>query len=143
MMATALVDLEDEMPIIIVTAKQVTDLLKINEVTSRDYNPMVTQALQNGKVAEFLGFRFLPAEIGNATNRGYGTAAALTVDGSGYRRVPVFVPSGMHWGTWEEFYGRVEERADKNYSWQIYGETCGAATRTNEDKCFQMLCLES
>jgi hypothetical protein len=50
----------------------------------------------------------------------------------------------MHWGQWgEEFFGRVSERADKNYALQIYGETCGAATRVNEDKCYQMLCLES
>jgi hypothetical protein len=37
----------------------------------------------------------------------------------------------------------ITERDDKQFSTQIYAETCAAVTRTNEDKCFQMLCLES
>lgn len=139
--STSLIDLEDVMPIIPVTAKQVTDLLRINEVTSRDYNPQVTQALQNGKVADFLGFRFMPTELGNA--RVYPHSYTLTVDGSNYRRLPVIIPAGMHWGSWEEFFGKISERADKEHAWQIFAETCGTATRTNEDLAFQMLCSEA
>ena len=137
---TALVDVEAEKPIGLLTAKQVSDLLKINEVRSRDYNPGLALALQSGKPGDFMGFRFVWAELGNA--RAYVKGSVLTDAGGGVRRVPFFVPSGMHFGMWEEFNGKITERDDKNMSTQIYGETCGAATRVNEDKCFQMLCLE-
>jgi hypothetical protein len=141
LMQKRFVDTESEMPIAIITSAQVKDLLKLVQVQSRDYNPGTVQALQNGKVAEFMGFRFIRAEIGNAA--AYPLSSGLTVDGSGYRRVPFFVPSGMHWGSWNDFFGKIESRPDKNYSTQAYAETCGTAVRLNEDKCFQMLCNEA
>lgn len=135
------VDDEGEELICIYTSKQLKDLLKIAQIQSRDYNPQSVQALQNGRVTHFMGFTFVPAEIGAA--KAYPQAASLTVDGSGHRRIPFFLKSGMHWGSWgEDFFGRVSERPDKNYSLQIYGEFTGAATRVNEDKCYQMLCAE-
>lgn len=138
---TRLVDVEAEKPIVLITAKQVSDLLKINEVTSRDYNPGLVQALQSGQPGDFMGFRFVMTEYGNATP--YPGSYSLSDAGGGIRRVPIFVPSGMHVGVWEEFYGEIGPRADKNHSTQIYGETCVGAVRVNEDKCFQVLCLES
>jgi hypothetical protein len=136
-----LVDIEAEKPIMLVTAKQISDLLKINEVTSRDYNPQVTLSLQNGQVTEFMGFRFVPTELGNS--RVYPDAASLTVNGSSERLNPVFVPSGMHSGSWLDFDGYIDRMPGKNQSTQVYGETVWAATRVNEDKCFQMANVET
>jgi hypothetical protein len=141
LMSTRLVDLEAEKPTMLITAKQVSDLLKINEVTSRDYNPAVTQALQNGQVTEFMGFRFVQTELGNS--RVYPDASTLTLNGSSERINPVFVPSGMHTGVWLEFEGYIDRLPGKNQSTQVYGETIVAATRVNEDKCFQMANVES
>jgi hypothetical protein len=139
---TLAVDDEDPEPIYAgITAKQITNLLKINEMRSRDYNPNLPAMLQTGKPAPFMGFTWVPTQLGD--NRVYPGATSLTVDGSGYRRVPIWVNSGIFWGNWEEQFVRVSERNDKKHSWQIYAETCGAATRTHEDKCFQMLCLET
>jgi hypothetical protein len=140
LMASQFVDLESEMPVMLVTSKQQKDLLKLIQIQSRDYNGD-RQVLQSGNVLEFMGFKFVPCEYGNqkAFPLGYG----LSDGGGGIRKVPVFVPSGMHWGTWTDFYGKITERDDKNLSTQIYAETCGAAVRLNEDKCYQMLCLES
>ncbi|WP_414902466.1 phage capsid protein [Sphingomonas flavalba] len=140
MMEAALVDMEEEQPIILITSKQKADLLRINQVQSRDYNPLLQQALQTGKVADFMGFRFLQTEFGN--QKAYPKSFNLSVPTAGQRALPVLVPSAMHRGSWEEFFGRVSERADKSYSWQIYGETCVAATRVNEDKAFQILVTE-
>ncbi|HEV2746416.1 MAG TPA: phage capsid protein [Allosphingosinicella sp.] len=140
-MITEALNDEDEMPIGIITAKQVSDLLKLNQVQSKDYNPDLPGALKTGKVGTFMGFRWINTQLGNA--RVYPRGASLTVDGSGYRRVPFLLPSGMHWGSWCDFFGKISDRGDKNHSQQIYGETCGKSTRVNEDKCFQMLCLES
>jgi hypothetical protein len=120
-----------------------SDLLKINEVTSRDYNPLVTQALQNGKVTDFLGFRFVPAEIGNNTARLRHRRGA---DGRRLRLSPLPGVRAFRHALGQ--LGRVlrphqRARRQEAQHWQIYAETCGAATRVNEDKCFQMLCLES
>jgi hypothetical protein len=142
LMQQRLVDLEEETPIMLYTARQLKDLLKIAQIQSRDYNPQSVLALQNGQVTSFLGFTFIPTELGNAAV--YPASTALTVQaGTGYRLLPVFVKSGLHWGTWTEFFGKVTERNDKNHSMQIYAETCGAMTRLNEDKCFAMACNEA
>lgn len=141
MMEEADLDLESEKPVFIYTAKQKADLLKIAEYQSRDFNPLATQALQDGRVTDFMGFRFVPAQIGS--NGAYPGAAALTLDGNGRRLLPVFLPSGLHRGIWTDFWGKVSDRGDKNHSMQIYGETCVAVARVREAKCFLFTADES
>lgn len=141
LMSAAFVDLETEMPIMPVTAAQVEDLLNIPEVRNRDFNPLEKQALQNGEVATFLGFKFVPVEFGNP--RAFPQGAALSLDANGNRKVPVFVPSGLHRGSWLEFQAHIDLRADKNHSTQIAGYTCVGVTRLHEDKCFIMTAKES
>lgn len=135
-----LVDIEAEKPIMLITAKQISDLLKINEVTNRDYNPVFGETLYLGKPADFMGFRFVCTELGNS--KVYPDAFSLTINGSSERLNPVFVPSGMHAGTWLDFEGFIDRMPGKNQSTQVYGETIVAATRVNEDKCFQMANVE-
>lgn len=134
------VDLDVEKPVIPVTAKQITDLLKQIEITSTDYNPRDKTALQAGIVREILGCLFVPIEFGNAGS--FPKAAPLSVDGSGHRRVPMFVPSGMHVGTWQGLRAHVGQRWDLEGSWQIFAGATVGATRMNEDKCLQLLCEE-
>ena len=136
---TKFVDLEAEMLHAIITAAQVEDLFKITEFRNADYNTV--KPLADGKLVDWMGIRWIPAEIGNP--KAYKRSAGLTVNGSGYRKVPFFVPSGMATRTWMDFEGHVDTRPDKNHSEQIAGYTCAAATRVLEDKCFQVLCLES
>ncbi len=134
------VDLDAEKPVIPVTSKQITDLLQQIEITSKDYNPRDKQALQEGIVREILGCIFVPLEYGNVGS--FPKAAPLTVDGNGHRRVPMFMPSGMHVGTWQALRAHVGQRWDMEGAWQIFaGVTCGA-TRLQEDKCLQLLCQE-
>ena len=141
MLATAFVDTEMETPVILVNAAQREDLLNIPEIRSRDFNPLEKAALQEGRVATFMGFRFVPVEYGNP--KPFPMGAPLTVDTNGNRRVPVFVPSGLHRGVWLNFESHIDLRPDKNHSTQIAGYTCSAVTRVNEDKCFIMTCKES
>lgn len=142
LMQTRLVDTEEEMPVMLYTARQLKDLLKLAQIQSRDYNPEAYEAMKNGMVTSFMGFIFIPTELGNAAV--YPTATAQTIQaGTGYRLLPVFVKSGLHWGSWTEFFGKISERNDKNHSMQIYAETCGTVTRVNEDKCFAMACNEA
>lgn len=141
LMGSNFVDTEAEMPMILITAKQQGDLLRIAQVQSADFNPNAAgQALQTGKVIEFMGFGFKRAEIGNP--KAYRRASALTLDGNGNRLLPVFVPSGMHSGTWLNFEGHVDMRPDKNHSEQVAGYSCVAATRVDEDKTYLLTVKE-
>jgi hypothetical protein len=141
LLQASFIDLDMVKPVIPVTAPQVEDLLQINQVQNRDFNPMNVQALQNGQVTEFMGFRFLPCEIGNAS--AFPRSYASTLSGSN-RRVPVIIPGwSMHFGNWLDFEGHTDTRADKSHSEQIAGYTCGTATRKREAYCFQILCKEA
>lgn len=135
------VDLEAEKPIIPVTAKQITDLLKQIEITSKDYNPLDKAALQAGIVREILGCLFVPLEFGNSTS--FPKSASLTLDGAGKRLVPMYVPSGMHVGTWQDHRGFVVQRPDKQFCWQVFAGRTVGATRMDEDKCLLLTCEET
>jgi hypothetical protein len=92
------------------------DLLAEAQVESLEYNER--PVLKDGKIVSFLGFTFVPTE-------------RLPVDGSGFRRLPVWVKSGMHFGKWGS--PRVDIREDttlKGYPWRVYSfETCNATRR--------------
>lgn len=143
MIEEADVDLEEEgNPLFIYGPKQKSDLLKLSQIQSTDFNPMAYQAMMAGRVTEFLGFTFVPARIGSAAAYG-AAAAALSLDADLYRLCPVFVKSGLYGHVWTDFFGKVSDRNDKNHSMQIYGETCVNVTRVHEDKCFAFTAVES
>ncbi len=121
------VDLDMEPAYCAITAKQESALMAITEVTSADFNAPV---LRDGKLESFLGFNFIHIE-------------RLSQTSNPYRRVPVWVASGMHLGLWEDIETRITERDDKNYSTQVY--VCGTfgATRVEEGKVVEILCDES
>jgi hypothetical protein len=39
--------------------------------------------------------------------------------------------------------GRVDERPDKNYAWQVYLKLCMGATRLEEARVVQIACVET
>mgnify|MGYP001810253865 CR=1 FL=1 len=117
----------DEERYIAVTAKQVANLLATTEVTSADYASV--KALVQGQIDTFMGFKFIRTE-------------RLDVDGSSYRRVPAWVKSGMCLGMVEDVVSRISERADKNYSTQVYAEMDIGATRMEEVKVVEIKCAE-
>jgi hypothetical protein len=137
-----LVDVESERCYMALTAQQIRNLQRQLEMTSRDFNQFDAPVLRDGKLTRLLGFDFIAMEYGNAASVGP-DIAALTLDGSGHRRVPFWCESGMAVVTWEDMYARVSEREDLNYALQVYARTCLTATRTEEAKCGQVLCLES
>lgn len=117
----------DEERYIAVTAKQVANLLATTEVTSSDYANV--KALVEGQIDTFMGFKFIRTQ-------------RLLTDGSGYRRVPVWVKSGMCLGVCEDVVSRIGERADKNYSTQVYFEMDIGACRLEENKVAEIKCAE-
>ena len=112
-----------------VSARQVEDLLKQAQITSGDFNSV--KPLVDGKVTRFLGINFIPSE-------------RLNTDGDGYRRVPVWVKSGMHLGVWGETQTSITQRTDlSGQPWQIYSRFTKGATRIEEARVIEIECNEA
>lgn len=125
------VNMMREQPIMLLMPEDETDLLQIPEYKSHDYNG--SKPLENGEIKPFMGFRFFPIQPdAESMPKSY---ANFFSDSNATRNLPVFVPSGLHRGIWVEFWGRITERDDKNFSGQFYGEARSAIVRTDEDKC--------
>jgi len=122
------IDLNTEQIYCAVTAKQHDDLLAEAQVVSTDFNEK--PVLVEGKVTRFLGINFIHTEL-------------LGVDGSSYRRLPVWIKSGMHLGQWGSIYTDVDQRKDlTSLPWQAYMKMTIGATRLDEEKVVEIKCAE-
>lgn len=111
------------------SATGLEQLLGSTTVTSSDYN--VVKALVSGEINTWLGFKFvvLPDGIINVT--------------SNVADYYAFQKTGVCFGMLEELFLRVEERADKSYSKQIYYEINAGAGRLEEAKVIKVKADES
>lgn len=121
------VDLRREQPKIAITAEQADDLLGETAVGSADYN--VVKTLVDGEVNRFMGFEFVPIED------------IIPLDGT-TRSCPVWVPSGHHYGSWQNLAITIGNRADKNNVKQVHGSFTADATRLQEGKVLSLECTE-
>jgi hypothetical protein len=113
--------------IIVVTAKQVTDLLQSTEVTSSDFNSV--KALVAGEVNTFMGFEFVRTEL-------------LTTDASSHRRVIAYAKSGLLCAMGQDINVDIGPRRDKRNSTQVYCSASFGATRMEEEKVVEIKCAE-
>jgi hypothetical protein len=121
-------EVDDAMPrIAVITAKQVTNLLKTTEVKSADYNTI--KALAKGEVDTFCGWKFIRTEL-------------LPKNGQ-VRDCLFFVSDGLLLGLSEDITVKVSERPDKNYSTQVYVEMDLGGTRMEEVKVIKVQCTEA
>lgn len=112
----------------IVTAEQHDNLLAEAQVISTDFNNR--PVLVDGKIQQFLGINFVHCE-------------RLDVDGSSYRRVPVFAKSGMYLGMWDDVKTDISQRKDlQGLPWQAYVTMSAGATRLEEKKIVEIKCVE-
>ena len=139
------VDLSREKAYIAITSVEHDNLLGELQVTSMDYNDKPT--LVDGRVTSFMGFNFVHVEWQATQTDGvtpvYPLSLATIIPGgvaSTTRNIPVWVESGMHFGRWDQVDSKVDQRADKNYNWQIWAEMNCGATRTQEKKIVQIVC---
>ena len=112
---------------IVVSPEQIEDLLNITSVTSADFNTV--RALVQGEVDTFVGFKFI------VSNR-------LNTDSDGNRQVIAFAGDGIKLAIGKDVTGRIDERADKSYSTQIYYCMDIGATRMEEEKVVEIACTE-
>jgi hypothetical protein len=144
-------DAQKVKPHMIITAEEIEDLLMINEYISADYNPnsqsnykpmsqQQQQALQDGIATDFMGFHFVPREITNAN--AYPEGAALTINGSSHRRLPVWLPAGMAGREWLMVESHRDQRPDLNHAWQFSAYTNVRYGRVHEDLCYIVECAD-
>lgn len=126
------VDLRLENPRLAFTSEQADNLLGETVVGSNDYNSV--KPLVDGEVSRFMGFDFIPAE--DALPSRIDTAEVV-------RQCPSWVPSGMHYGSWQDLVVTINNRPDKNNIKQIHATFTGGATRLEEGKVFMVECNET
>ena len=112
---------------ILVSPKQVSDLLNNTTVTSSDYNTV--KALAMGEINTFVGFNFI------VSNR-------LGTDSNSDRQVIAFASDGIKCAIGKEPAARIDERADKSYATQVYYCQSVGATRMEESKVVEIACSE-
>lgn len=121
-------DMRSMMPLILTNGEAIDDLLSETQTTSSDY--AAVKALVGGEIDNFMGFRFLPYEDYNAQGIPFVTGSSTI------RHSPVWIPDGMHYGTWQDLVITISNRPDKNNIKQIHGTFTAGATRLEEDKVF-------
>lgn len=123
------VDIEMEDIYVAMSPTQHDDLLALTQVVSTDFNTRPVLGT-DGMVRKFLGMNII-------------ISTRLTTDGSGDRRCPVWVASGMGCGLWQDINGVVRNRPDlhKNPDYVEAGMMIGF-TRLEEAKCFEIKCTE-
>tara|TARA_A100000172_G_C3042386_1_gene111004 strand:- start:1481 stop:2365 length:885 start_codon:yes stop_codon:yes gene_type:complete len=112
---------------IIVTSKQINDLLQTTEVTSSDFNSI--KALVQGEVNTFMGFQFIRTE-------------RVATDSSSYRRVIAYCRSGLLMAVGSDINVDIGPRRDKRNSTQVYCSASFGATRMEEGKVLEIKCAE-
>lgn len=127
------VGLEDNEQIsIAISAKQERNLMNEIEVTSSDFT--TKRILDSGTMAGsgYMGINWV-------------ISARLSVDGSSYRRVPMWTPRGMAFCSWGG--GRrtnVTQRMDKRgLPWQAYTEGHFGAVRRDKKRVVEIKCSEA
>lgn len=123
-------------------------LLGLTPVTSADYNSV--KALVQGEIDTYMGFKFIHSELlplaaaADQDTFKYDVTTGLynsggTVIGATDETALVFVGDGIIFGKNPLSMSRVEERADKSYSVQVYTEMDFGATRMEECKVVQLI----
>ena len=125
-----LADVDPSLPRYVVCgATQISDLLNTTEVKNSDFNTV--KALAQGQVDSFLGFKFI---MSNRLN----FDASNTDD----RLIFAFTKDAIKLAIGKDVTARIDERADKSYSTQVYYCMSIGATRMEEEKVVQIPCNE-
>jgi hypothetical protein len=120
---------------IAITAEQMEELLASTEIGSYDYNSV--KALVQGDFSTFMGFKFVEV------NGEVASTGIIPVTADPYRRVLAWAEDGIILGVGKDVKTNIEQRIDKNYSYQIFNEMWMGSMRTSEKKVVDVLCDES
>lgn len=133
------VDLDEEEVYCALTPIGYDNLLNEAKIDSKDFTSSQRTAMETGVLPPLYGINFRRANYGSAAYE----FTALTLDGNGHRRVPIFCKSGVAAVTWEDMFTSIDTLPQKQMTTQVYARSTVAVTRTQEAKCLQLLCLEA
>lgn len=112
--------------VIVVSTRQLSNLLGTTEIKSIDYNNV--KALANGQVDTFLGFKFIRTEL---------------VPKVGTTRFCVAWSRGcVAYGWGKDIITSIDPRPDKNYSVQVYSRESIGAVRVEDEGVVEIGCFE-
>jgi hypothetical protein len=109
--------------------RQIANLLGTTQITSSDFNTV--KALAQGQVDSFLGFKFI------VSNR-----LAFDATNTDDRLCYAFTADAIKLAIGKDVMARIDERADKSYSTQVYYCMSIGATRMEEEKVVEIACDE-
>jgi hypothetical protein len=121
--------LETERPFVLLSYAQQTRFLKQLEVISSEYNLSV-QKDDTGRIRGFMGAEVIVGDY------------AELLPSANLRYVPMWVPSAMHLGMWDDLMVSFDERVDLSHAMQIFHEFVGNATRLDEKRIVRIQCVE-
>lgn len=131
-----------------INASALQSLLAETEVTSSDYN--VVKALVQGQIDTFMGFKFIRTQLLPATSltTAYSYTDGSVGSGSGtlsssYKSMICWAQDGLLLSIGKDIEAKISERADKSYATQVYSRMSIGATRLEEEKVVEVLCLQS
>jgi hypothetical protein len=108
---------------------QISDLLGTTQITSSDFNTV--KALAQGQLDSFLGFKFI---VSNRLN--------FDTTNTDDRLCYAFTQDAIKLAIGQDVLARIDERADKSYSTQVYYAMSIGATRMEEEKVVEIACDE-
>lgn len=111
---------------IVVGPEQIEDLLNNSTVTSSDYNSI--KALVHGEIDTFLGFKFIKS-------------TRLSV-ASSVRKCFAWAEDGLKLAIGKDVVSKIDQRADKSYSTQVFYCASFGSTRMEEEKVVEINCSE-
>jgi hypothetical protein len=123
-------DVESEDRFCVCAPTQINDLLDTTEVASSDFNTV--KALVQGELNTWLGFQFIKI-----------TRLDETSTDSGIRKCWAYHRAAMQLGIGKEPSVRIDQRADKNYAWQVHMSMTINAVRLEEKRITQINCNEA
>jgi hypothetical protein len=116
---------EDEEKFVIVNARQIRSLLSDDRLSSHDYNTL--RPLMTGTVAHYAGFNLIRTQL-------------IGTDSNNDDKVLFWCKSGMKLAIGQDIETKITERADKNYSTQVWLRANFGAVRVEEAKVGYIEC---
>lgn len=125
--------LEEDEKTIVITGTQHDNLLNDIQAIKNDYSLGVVWDESRGVIKRILGFNIRVV-----------AQSLVPVDGSGYRRCPVYFKSGVALGKWTDIKTDVRQRTDlTSLPWQVYCQLTVGSTRLDERKVYEIKCSEA
>jgi hypothetical protein len=122
------VDLDIEQLFGAISPDQLETLEQSVEYGSADYNAL--RPLMDGKPVPFLGITLMVSTRLPGAPKGVNPGTSQSA--------MLWVPSGVHFGLWEDITSRIDELPTQSYDWQIYSKMIVGATRLEETKVVQI-----